>query len=140
MLDTGQALRPTGGYEYVDGAEVLATETLFTSRCKIQTRTLVSREAEVGGRTATVVRVELHLPAKPPPGVSLKDYALTVGDLFEVLDPAPDVDASAGLVLLGNWQAPDQSTVPVGRRYRILAPHEKTHPTARRYDVEVVVT
>ena len=113
MLDTGKALRPTGGYEYVDGEDVLATDDLFTSRCKIQTRTIQARESEVGGRTAVTVRTELHLPADTPPMVA--------GDLWEftAVDPL--------------------SLATVGQRVRVLAPVAGTLKTARRYEVEQVV-
>ena len=113
MLDAGTASRPTGGmvYDPETQTEVEAADTLFSSACKIQTRTLVSRDEEVGGRTATVVRLELHLPVDTAP--------LTTGDLFTVTTPHAN------------------STVPTGRTYRVLAPHEKSLPTARRYDVEV---
>ena len=113
MLDAGTASRPTGGYVYdpETQSEVEATEPLFASPCKIQSRTLVVRDEEVGGRTATVVRLELHLPADTAP--------LTTGDLFTVDTPHAS------------------STVPAGRAFRVLAPHEKSLPTARRYDVEV---
>ena len=77
MLDYGEALRPTGGWTVVDGVEVQATEMLFHSACKIQTRQVQARESEVGGRTAVEVRMELHLPAHTEP--------LAVGDLFEIV-------------------------------------------------------
>ena len=113
MLDQGTAKRPTGGWEYVDGEDVLATDPLFESPCKIQTRDTQDRLVEVGGRSATVVRVELHLPADTDP--------LEVGDLFTV-----------------DWPHA-LSTVPEGRTYRVLAPFEKGLATARRYEVEVVL-
>lgn len=113
MLDAGTAKRPSGGYEYVDGKDVQAADPLFDSRCKIQTRMVQEKAVEVGARTATVLRVELHLPADTAP--------LTVGDLFTVTTPHA------------------LSTVPAGRTYRVLAPFEKGLATARRYDVEVVL-
>lgn len=116
MLDSGTARRPTGGWAYnaTTKRDEEAASTLFTSRCKVQTRTLVARDADVGGRTATTVRVELHLPASTT--------ALTVGDLFEVTTPHAS------------------SLVPAGTVYRVMAPVGKTLATARRYDVEVVVS
>lgn len=114
MLDTGKALRPTGDYEYVDGEEVLAPSELFTTVCKVQTRNLVAREAEVGGRTSTTVRTELHLPADSDP--------LTAGDLWEITAVHP------------------MSLSVVGQRLRVLAPVAGTLKTARRYEVEEVVS
>ena len=114
MLDTGKALRPTEGWTVVDGIEVQATDDLFTSACKIQTRTLQAREAEVGGRTAVEVRTELHLPASTAP--------LAVGDLWEM---------TAAHAL---------SLAVVGARYRVTAPVDGTLKTARRYEVERVVS
>lgn len=73
MLDTGTALRPTGGWTVVNGVEVQATTTVFASRCKVQTRAIQAQESQVGGRTAVEVRTELHLPADTAP--------LKVGDL-----------------------------------------------------------
>lgn len=115
MLDTGTAKRPTGEMVYDPGTqtEVEATTDLFTSPCKIQTRQVQEKAVEVGARTATVVRVELHLPADTAP--------LEVDDLWTVDTPG------------------ELSTVPAGRTFRVLAPFEKGLATARRYDVEVVL-
>lgn len=113
MLDGGRALRPTGGYELVDGEEVLATAELFGSICKVQTRQVQAREVEVGGRTSTEVRTELHLPADTDP--------LAVGDLWEF-------ETVSSL-----------SFAVVGQRLRVLAPVAGSLKTARRYEVEEVV-
>lgn len=114
MLDAGTAKRPTGGYTYVDGEEVLATADLFSSPCKIQNRHLVAQEEQVGERTSVSVRTELHLP--------VATAALTVGDLFVVTTPHA------------------LSTVPADAVYRVTGPVGKTLSTARRYEVEEVVT
>lgn len=121
MLDAGTAKRPTGGYVYVDGVEVEATEDLFSvpateggPGCKIQNRNLVARESEVGGRTSVSTRTELHLPVSSAP--------LTAGDLFTVTTPHA------------------LSTVAAGTTYRVTAPVGKTLATARRYEVEQVVS
>lgn len=114
MLDTGNALRPTGGWVVVGGIEVQATDTLFASPCKVQTRAIQAREAQVGGRTAVEVRTELHLPADTAP--------LAVGDLWEFTT----VHALSLSV--------------VGQRLRVTAPVAGTLKTARRYQVEEVVS
>lgn len=120
MLDTGQALRPTGEYELVnigleDDVEVEITQPLFGPvRCKVQTREVQARESEVGGRTAVEVRMELHLPASTPP--------LAVGDVWEFTAAHP------------------LSMSTVGQRLRITSPVAGTLKTARRYSVEEVVS
>ena len=116
MLDYGTASRPTGGYVYDPGTgqDVAATADLFVSRCKVQMSGRLNSTVEVGARTATELAPVLHLPADTDP--------LEVGDLFTVTDPHP-------LCL-----------IPAGRTYRVVAPFEKGLATARRYDVEVVVS
>lgn len=117
MLDTGKALRPTGGtvYDPATQSSVAAADDLFTDTpCKLQSRGLVSADNEVGDRTATTIRVELHLPADSDP--------LTTGDLWEITDVS------------------DLSMATVGDRYRVTAPIAKSIATARRYEVERVVT
>lgn len=114
MLDSGTALRPTGGWTVVNGVEVPATAPLLSSRCKVQTRAIQARESEVGGRTAVEVRTELHLPADTAP--------LAVGDVWEF---------TAVHAL---------SLSVVGQRLRVTAPVAGTLKTARRYQVEEAVT
>lgn len=119
MVDSGTAKRPTGGYVYDpsandgDGGDVLATDDLFDSRCKIQTRNLVAREEEVGARTSVTVRTELHLPAGTDP--------LVAGDVWEL--------TAVHALSLG----------VVGQRLRVIAPVAGSLKTARRYEVEEVV-
>jgi hypothetical protein len=116
MLDSGTAYRPTGETTYDSGEQASAPEVvpLFSSPCKIQSRVAESVEEQVGERTATTIRVILHLPAATLP--------LQVDDEWHMsaVDPV--------------------SSVPTTRRYRIRAPFEKTLATARRYDVEEVVS
>lgn len=116
MTDAGAAKRPTGetAYDPVEQADVPTYSALFSSPCKIQSRDLQARMEEVGGRTATSVRVELHLPVSTAP--------LTVGDVWTMT------------------AVMSTSTASVGRAYRVLGPVEKTYPTARRYEVEVIVS
>jgi hypothetical protein len=116
MIDTGTAKRPTGGLVYDPEAdtEVEAIEDLFTSACKVQTRDLVAREGEVGGRTSVSVRTELHLPASTD--------ALVVGDVFEL--------TAVHALSLG----------VVGQRLRVVGPVAGSLKTARRYEVEEAVS
>ena len=113
MLDTGQALRPTGDTVYDGDRDVTTYTPLFAdSPAKIQEA--ASRTQEVGGRTSVRVGMELHLPATTP--------ALTVGDVFEFTACDP------------------MSLMAPGDRVRIAEPVTGTLRTARRYHVERVVT
>lgn len=118
MLDAGTASRPTGELVYDSEAQAEVPEMDpdfgFTSSCKIQARDVVVRTAEVGARTAASVRLELHLPVSTAP--------LQTGDVWTVTDPH-------GL-----------STVPAGTAYRVSGPVEGTAKTARRYEIERVVS
>jgi hypothetical protein len=114
MLDAGTAKRPTGATVYAAGVESDATDDLFDSSCKVQAAGLQARNTEVAGRTATTVALELHLPVATAP--------LAAGDWFEVTTPH------------------EVSTVPTGTVYRIVAPVEGSQKTARRYQIERVVS
>lgn len=117
MTDTGTMRRPTGNttQDPDTGSTVPEYADLFTSKAKIQTRNLQAREEEVGGRTATTVRVELHLPVDAP--------AVQRGDVWEVTA----VGALSDMQLLG-------------RRFTVIAPVGKSFATARRLEVEEVVS
>ena len=113
MLDTGQALRPTGAASYDGDRDVTTYTTLFAnSPAKIQDA--ASRTQEVGGRTSVRVKMELHLPATTSP--------LEVGDVFEFTGCDP------------------MSLMRPGDRVRVAEPVAGTLRTARRYHVERVVT
>lgn len=96
------------------GTESPSYTVRFTSKCKVQARNLAARAEEVGGRTATTVTVELHLPISAP--------AVEVGDLCEITA----VGALSDVQLLG-------------RTFRVVAPVAKSFATARRFDVEEIV-
>lgn len=96
------------------GSETVPPTVRFTSKCKVQARNLAARAEEVGGRTATTVTVELHLPISAP--------AVEVGDLCEITA----VGALSDVQLLG-------------RTFRVVAPVAKSFATARRFDVEEIV-
>lgn len=113
MVDSCTVTYATGAstQDPVTGTESPEYATRFTSKCKVQSRNLTAREAEVGGRTATTVTVELHLP--------FSAEAVEVGDVAEITDSAdPHL---------------------VGRKFRVVAPVAKSYATARRVDVEEVV-
>lgn len=118
MLDTGKAMRPTGEtiYDPILQREVEQFDDgfEFTSRCKVQTRNIQARDAEVGARTSVEVRTELHLPANTTP--------LETGDVWEFTAIHP------------------LSFAEVGQQVRVLAPVAGSLKTARRYEVEEVVS
>ena len=117
MLDRGTMRRANGGttQDPDSGTTVPTYDDLFTSNAKIQTRNLQARESEVGGRTSTSVRVELHLPVSAP--------AVETGDVWEVTR----VNALSDVQLLG-------------RKFRVIAPVGKSFATARRLEVEEIVS
>lgn len=116
MTDTVAVTYANGTtFDEATGTTVPNYTTRFTSKCKVQTRSLVARDAEVGGRTATTVTVELHLPVDVP--------AVEVGDVCEITA----VGALSDVQLLG-------------RKFRVVAPVGKSFATARRLDVEEIVS
>lgn len=114
MTGHGIARRATGSTT-VDpdtDADVPEYADLFESKCKIQARNVQPRDQEVGGRTATTVVLELHLP--------IAADALATGDTWTMTASAHDP------------QLP-------GRVFRISAPFAKEYATARRYEITEVV-
>ena len=115
MLDAGRALRATGNSVLgEDQTSVPEMAEALASRCKIQRRDQQAITVQVGERTAAVLRVTLHLPISTAP--------LRVGDEWEITAAGP------------------LSIEPIGRRYRVIGIFEKSLATARRYEVEEVVT
>jgi hypothetical protein len=114
MTANGIARRATGSFvlDPDTDADVPEYADLFTSKCKIQARNVQPRNQEAGGRTATTVVLELHLPMSAP--------GLATGDMWHLLTSAHDP------------QLP-------GRVFRVSAPVAKEHATARRYEVTEVV-
>lgn len=117
MTDSGIMRRPTGNtvLDEATGRETPEYEDVFTSKAKIQTRGLASRDSDVGGRIATEIRLELHLPIDAP--------AVKVDDVWEHTGAGPMSDPQL-----------------VGRTFRVVAPVGKSYATARRIDVEEVVS
>jgi hypothetical protein len=116
MTDTVAITYATGDtpIDETTGSETPVYATRFTSKCKIQTRALQARQEEVGGRTATTVTVELHLPVSAG--------AVEVGDVAEI--------TAVGAL---------SDTHLLGRKFRVVAPVAKSFATARRLDVEEIV-
>jgi hypothetical protein len=117
MTDTCIVRRPNGltAQDPDTGSEVPLYDDLFTSKCKVQARSLQALTAEAGGRTATTVRLELHLP--------LTADAAQTFDVAEITA----VGALSDVQLLG-------------RKFTIASPVAKSFATARRYEVEEVVS
>lgn len=116
MTDTVTVRYPTGATttDPNTGTETPTYAVRLTSKCKVQARNLAARAEEVGGRTATTVTVELHLPVSA--GV------VKVGDVCEI--------TAVGAL---------SDTHLLGRKFRVVAPVAKSFATARRFDVEEVV-
>lgn len=113
MLDACEVKRPNGTtFDEVAGRDVPAYTTLFASKCKVQARELAPRESEVGGHTATTVRLSVHLP------VSAGE--VTTDDLVTITASVYDAQL-------------------VGRVFRVVAPVGKSFATARRVEVSEVV-
>ena len=117
MTDTCAVRYPTGTStpDPDTGTEAPDYADRFTSKCKVQARNLQARQEEVGGRTATTVSVELHLPIDAP--------AVEVGDVCEI-------------AAVGALSDPQM----LGRKFRVVAPVAKSFATARRLDVEEMVS
>lgn len=117
MADTVTVSSLTGDttLDETTGREVPETVVKFTSKCKVQARGLAARESEVGGRIATEVRYELHLPVDAAP--------VEVDDLCQITDVGDLSD-----------------TQLLGRTFRVVSPVAKSYATARRIDVEEVVS
>lgn len=115
MLDAGSAKRPTGsGYNATTQSDGDTYSSLFSSKCKLKAVNVAALTAEAGGRTATTVRLELHLP--------VSTALLTVGDVWTMT-------------------AVDEASVAtVGASYRVTAPVDGSFLTARRYEIERVVS
>lgn len=117
MADAGIMRRPTGRttLDPVTDQESEVFTDLFTSKAKIQTRNLVSTVSEAGGRSVTTVRMELHLPVTVA--------AVRTGDIWEHTTVGPLSDPQL-----------------VGRKFRVISPVGKTWATARKLEVEEVVS
>lgn len=99
--------RQTGVTTDADG-NVTATfgAPIYSGRCKVQSRATVPQADEVGGRAASTVRIEIHLPVKGTETVA-------VGDVVDMT--AAKLDAAL-----------------VGKRFRVVTVPEKSYATARR--------
>lgn len=116
MLDTCTITRGGGRGEWDEASGTypeIPVTTVYTGKCKVQTRNVAVSEADAGEREIGVLAWEVHLPVAGTGG-------LTRGDTVEVTAAAFD-DAL------------------VGRRFTVTGPHVGTAKTARRLPVEAVV-
>ena len=113
MLDACAVKRPDGSaYNETTGLDETTYDTLFASKCKVQSRDLDARERDAGGRESTAVRVTIHLP--------ISAGAVEVDDVLTITASTFDPQL-------------------VGRAFRVLAPVGKSFATARRVEVEGIV-
>ena len=122
MLDTFDIGVPSGGYTYDPaanggtGGDVETIEPLFTTAGRVKVGGgLAAREAEAGGRTVTTVIRELHIPV--------------------------DSDAvPVGAVAVCTAVDPTSDPTLLGARLRLSGPAPGSQTTARRLQVEEILT
>lgn len=114
MTDTCVIERATGRntQDPVTGSKVPGYATILTSICKLQMPTAIARPQEVGGRTAFMIRLELHLPASTSVTIHAEDR-VTVSAVGPLSDPNL-----------------------VGRTFRVVGPPAKSLATALRFEVQ----
>ncbi len=92
------------------GREVPVYATRFTSKCKVQARSVSVQAVEAGARMVATSTLEVHLP--------ITAEAVEVDDVVEVTASVYDPQL-------------------VGQKFRVVAPVAKSHATSRRFQVEV---
>lgn len=55
-----------GGWDVVDGVEVLIVAPLFTTQGRLKVSSTQTRESQAGERTVVEIRRELHIPVSSP--------------------------------------------------------------------------
>lgn len=114
MFDTCEVKQQTGtAFNEATGLDEPTYTPRFTSPCKVQARDLQSSERDAGGREVTAVRMSVHLP--------ISAGAVEVDDVLTITAAAYDSHL-------------------VGRSFRVLAPVAKSMATARRLEVEELVS
>ncbi len=112
MLDTCTAVRPGAPSTHATtGAVTTSSTALYSGVCKVQAGGLSSSAPEVAGRTATVERLEVHVPVGA--------WSPRPGDVVTITAAASDSNL-------------------VGRVYRVTAAGVKSLATAYRLPVEEV--
>lgn len=116
MLDACVVTRPSAGSTVDPGTALVVTPpptTIYTGKCKVQTRDVQVTTPDVAGREASIVRWELHLPV-------VGSEAVREGDTATITASALD-------------------TALVGQVFTVQGPHVGTAKTARRLPVEAEV-
>lgn len=107
---TGERVFDEDTMQYTDPARV----TVYSGKCRVQVKSVIasSSDASAGDRVATVQEFELQLPVAGTEGIAVHDVA-------EVTAAAHDASL-------------------VGRKFTVVARHEKSQATARRLRVAEV--
>lgn len=113
MTDSLRLERPTGETERVDGVTVPVMAPVWSGKGKVQSQQSYPSQPEVGGGTMTLAVFEVHIPVDA-------DVAPLVDDVFVV-----DVSRDQALT---------------DSRFRVRVDPSKTWRTARRYNVEELVS
>lgn len=113
MTDSLHLEHPTGETIRVDGKTVPVMETVWSGLGKVQSQQSYPSQPEVGGGTVTLAVFEVHIPVGA-------EVAPLVDDVFVV-------DVSRDMALAGS-------------RFRVRVDPSKTWRTARRFNVEELVS
>lgn len=113
MTDSLRLEHPTGETIRVDGKTVPVMETVWSGPGKVQSQQSYPSQPEVGGGTLTLAVFEVHIPVGA-------EVAPLVDDVFVV-------DASRDQALTGS-------------RFRVRVDPAKTWRTARRFNVEELIS
>lgn len=120
MLDTATVRRRTGftTQNETTGQEVPTTTVVFTTPCKLQSRSRLGDSfigvSQYGGHQGTSLDIDIHIPLSKPP--------VLTDDLITVTSP-------------GAFTDPQME----GRVFRVLASPSKSFATARRIPVQEAV-
>lgn len=113
MTDTLRLEHPTGDTVRVDGVTVPEMVTVWSGKGKVQSQQSYPSQPEVGGGTMTLAVFEVHIPVG--------------ADVIPLVDDVFVVDVSRDQALTGS-------------RFRVRVDPSKTWRTARRYNVEELVS
>lgn len=117
MLDVFEFRVPNGSMEYDPQlqAEVEGYDVAFSTRGRVKVEGLVGRDAEAGGRTVVTVTRELSIPVGSPA-------------------------VPAGAYAVATKVHPTTDPTLLGARLRLTGPAPGSQTTARRLQVEEVLT
>lgn len=113
MTDSLRLEHPTGETIRVDGKTIPVMETVWSGPGKVQSQQSYPSQPEVGGGTVTLAVFEVHIPVS--------------ADVVPLVDDVFVVDASRDQALTGS-------------RFRVRVDPAKTWRTARRFNVEELIS